>query len=264
MGRLPIYGSTPERVEQLRTHSDGKIQVLDNGRLLEDPALPGIDLTGFTDNWRLGLSLLHTLFSREHNYLCDELKHRHPDWNDQQLFDHARLIIAALTAKIHTVEWTPEILPHPAVRMAMRTNWWGLLGRRFKRSFGRLGSGEVLSGIIGSPTDHGAAPYAITEEFVSVYRLHPRIPDQWLFHSNETGQLINERTFEEVVGKRTRALMADYLMEDLWYSLGITHPGAITLHNYPHFLQNLQRDSGHSFDLGMVDILRDRERGVPR
>ena len=32
-------------------------------------------------------------------------------------------------AKIHTVEWTPAILPHPLTRLALRTNWYGLLRR---------------------------------------------------------------------------------------------------------------------------------------
>jgi hypothetical protein len=36
------------------------------------------------------------------------------------------------------------------------------------------------------------------------------------------------------------------------------------LHNYPRFLQQLRRDNGELFDLAMIDILRDRERGVPR
>jgi len=38
----------------------------------------------------------------------------------------------------------------------------------------------------------------------------------------------------------------------------------VRLHNYPKFLQNLVQDNGELFDLGAVDILRDRERGVPR
>ncbi len=36
------------------------------------------------------------------------------------------------------------------------------------------------------------------------------------------------------------------------------------LHNYPKFLQDLVQDNGERFDLGTIDILRDRERGVPR
>ena len=53
-------------------------------------------------------------------------------------------------------------------------------------------------------------------------------------------------------------------MPDLFYSFGTCHPGAITLHNYPRHLQNLTRDDGEHLDLAAVDILRDRERGVPR
>jgi hypothetical protein len=53
-------------------------------------------------------------------------------------------------------------------------------------------------------------------------------------------------------------------MPDLLYSFGISHPGAVTLHNYPRHLQNLRRDNGEHLDLAAVDIFRDRERGVPR
>jgi hypothetical protein len=53
-------------------------------------------------------------------------------------------------------------------------------------------------------------------------------------------------------------------MPDLFYSFGTCHPGAITLHNFPRHLQNLTRDDGERLDLAAVDILRDRERGVPR
>jgi hypothetical protein len=52
---------------------------------------------------------------------------------------------------------------------------------------------------------------------------------------------------------------------DLFYSLGVAHPGALRLHNFPKHLQNLHKDTtGERFDLAAVDILRDRERGVPR
>lgn len=263
-----LYGSTPEKVHQLRSHVDGKLTMGENGLLpvqeTGDELHKQIDLTGFNDNWWVGLSLLHTLFAKEHNYLCDELKKQHPDWNDDQLFDKARLINAALTAKIHTVEWTPGILSHPALQIGMPANWWGLLGQHYKNLFGRVGDSEALSGIVGSPKEHGKAPYYLTEEFTSVYRLHPLIPDEWKFYSLKNGQFITEKNFQEVAGKQTRTLMNEIDIHDLFYSMGIAHPGAITLHNYPHFLQNLVRDNGEVFDLAMVDVLRDRERGVPR
>jgi hypothetical protein len=52
-------------------------------------------------------------------------------------------------------------------------------------------------------------------------------------------------------------------MPSVLYTFGISHPGAITLHNYPRTLQEFDRE-GELFDLAATDILRDRERGVPR
>ena len=87
----------------------------------------GISISGFTDNWWIGLAMFHTLFTWEHNHVCDLLAAQHPNWTDQQLFNKARLITTALVAKIHTVEWTPAILPHPIIETGMNTNWYGLL-----------------------------------------------------------------------------------------------------------------------------------------
>jgi hypothetical protein len=36
------------------------------------------------------------------------------------------------------------------------------------------------------------------------------------------------------------------------------------LHNYPNHLRNLKRFDGTTVDLATIDVLRDRERGVPR
>jgi hypothetical protein len=53
-------------------------------------------------------------------------------------------------------------------------------------------------------------------------------------------------------------------MQDLLYSFGVAHPGAITLHNFPRFLQEYERPDGVLMDLAATDILRSRELGVPR
>jgi predicted TIM-barrel fold metal-dependent hydrolase len=53
-------------------------------------------------------------------------------------------------------------------------------------------------------------------------------------------------------------------MDDLLYSFGRSHPGALTLHNFPTHLQQLQRADGELVDLAAIDVLRVRERGVPR
>ena len=43
------------------------------------------------------------------------LTRAYPSWDDNRLFNVARLINAAVMAKIHTVEWTPAILPNPTL-----------------------------------------------------------------------------------------------------------------------------------------------------
>jgi Animal haem peroxidase len=260
-----LYGSTEERNRELRSGEDGKL-ALEYGRLPEETNknLYGVDLTGFSDNYWLGLSIMHTLFAREHNAICDMLKAHHPTWDDEQLFVKARLINAALIAKIHTIEWTPGILDHPALHRAMNANWYGVLPRWVKRRFGHLGSGELLSGIVGSPLDHHTAPYSITSEFVSVYRMHPLIPDDYQVRSHETDEIIGETDFTPIQGHGTREAVDQYGMSDWIYSFGLMHPGAITLHNHPNGLRNLVRVNGDHVDIGTIDILRDRERGVPR
>jgi heme peroxidase len=258
-----IYGSDEVTAQRIRTHNDGKLGVKE-GKLPIDPET-GLSITGFTNNWWLGLALLHTLFTLEHNAICDRLKREYPNWEDEQLYQTARLINAALIAKIHTLEWTPGILAHPTLRVGMATNWWGLVTERVTRLLGRLSDSEIISGIPGSPTDHHGALFALTEEFTSVYRLHALIPDDYTFYSVATGAQIRRVSFLEVALKNANTVLGtDVTTGDAFYSLGVEHPGAITLHNFPKALRDFVTPDGVRIDLAAVDVTRDRERGVPR
>jgi hypothetical protein len=83
-------------------------------------------------------------------------------------------------AKIHTVEWTPAILAHPTLQIAMNANWWGLAGEKLTKMVGRISKSDVISGIPGSGADHNGVPYSLTEEFTSVYRMHSLLPGKKL------------------------------------------------------------------------------------
>jgi hypothetical protein len=258
-----IYGSGKDRQAEVRTFVDGKIKVDDNGRLPKSD-IPGVDLTGMRENWWVGVGLLHTLFAREHNAVCDAMKKAYPSLDDQRLFELGVLVVSALIAKIHTVEWTTCVLRHPALQIGMNANWYGALGETFKERIGRVGDSEMLSGIIGSPADHHTAPFSLTEEFVAVYRMHPLIPDDWNFFSLESGEHLEHQYFTDLQGRFTRDFMDRMQMGDMWYSMGIASAGAVCLHNYPNALRNLVRIDGQHTDLATLDIVRDRERGVPR
>jgi hypothetical protein len=258
-----IYGSTPERASFLRAHEDGKLRVAEDGLLPKDLD-EGVDLSDVAGNFWIGLGVLHTLFTLEHNAICDRFKAEYPTWSDDKLYDHARLVNAALMAKIHTVEWTPAIIAHPTTIYGMHSNWWGIVGENVTRRVGRLGKNDVLSGIPGSPTDHHGVPYSLTEEFVAVYRMHPLLPDEFAFRAVADDALLQERTFPEVGALQTRTRLEELGVANALYSLGVANPGAITLHNYPRFLQHFERPDGTTIDLAATDVLRIRERGVPR
>ncbi|MEV0360784.1 peroxidase family protein [Nocardia sp. NPDC050697] len=258
-----IYGSTAEFADSIRSKDRGMIAVDEHG-------LPPVDIEQLAlrddtaANFWVGLALLHSLFTREHNAICLRLSRRYPDLTDQQLYDTARLVNAALIAKIHTVDWTPALIAHPTTVAAMRANWFGVLGEEFRNRFGRIGDSEILSGIPGAPIDDSGVPYSLTEEFVAVYRMHPLIPDTLTLRALADDRAGRELDFPELGVAHVRERLTETPMADLLYSFGRANPGALTLHNYPRHLQDLRRPGYPPLDLATVDILRVRERGVPR
>ena len=197
-----VYGCTTAEQAALRIGRDGKLLVGPSGRLGFD-AVTGREITGFTENSWVGLSLLHGLFALEHNAICDMLRRHNAQWDDERLFQQARLINAALMAKIHTVEWSTAILPNPITQAGLRTNWHGALGD-LQKVFTGLNDNELLGGIPGSPTDHHGAPYSLTEEFVCVYRMHELMPDDYTIRSHSTGEALGQFTLPDMSGRRGR------------------------------------------------------------
>lgn len=257
------YGGTAESAASMRSGKGGRL-------VLDDLGLPPLAteqllaLSEAAANAWVGLALLHSLFLREHNAICDRLARRYPEMDDQQLYDTARLINSALIAKIHTVDWTPAVIAHPTTVAAMRANWFGVLGERVARRFGRFCRNEVLCGIPGSVRDDSGVPYSLTEEFVSVYRMHPLIPDGLAVRNPADDTVLAEYPFPDLGVAHIRERLAEMPMDTLFYSFGRANPGALTLHNYPVHLQHLDRPGRPLLDLATVDILRVRERGVPR
>ena len=257
-----LYGSDQRTQDAVRAGVGGRLRI-EADRLLPIDPETGVPVTGVSGNWWLGLDLMHTLFTLEHNAIANALRNENPSWTDDELFDRSRLVTAALTAKIHTVEWTPAILANPTLEVAMRANWWGLEGQRLHEAAGRLARSEWLSGIPGSATDHFGVPYAITEEFVAVYRMHPLLRDEYPFWS-VGGRELETRELPELTFGGARPVLQRVGMENALYSFGLLNPGAVTLHNYPRAMQRLREPDESYNDLAAIDVLRSRERGVPR
>ncbi|MFT3926563.1 MAG: peroxidase family protein [Myxococcales bacterium] len=262
-----IYGSDQATADRLRSYSKGKL------KLGEDGLLPvgqwGFEDTGFNRNWWLGLSLLHTVFVKEHNAICEMLARAYPDWDDNRLYHVARLINAAVIAKIHTVEWTPAILPNGTLQQAMNANWYGLLETNaYKREDRKVFRtikvrNPEIGGIVGNDTEKHGSPYGLSDEFTEIYRLHELLPDELLLRRigrpGEEKLRLAEVRFDGACKVTKRERIADLL-----YSFGNINPGQLVLRNYPNTLRELALPGNPMYDLAAVDILRARERGVPR
>ena len=57
-----------------------------------------------------GLTVIHTLWMREHNRIAKLLKQQHISWNDETLFQEARRLVIAEYQHIIFNEWLPQIL----------------------------------------------------------------------------------------------------------------------------------------------------------
>jgi hypothetical protein len=300
-----IYGSNQADQNAVRSFSKGKMAtVLVNSRELlpkgqlnvrDNRQNQGYEVTGFHDNWWIGLSMLHHLFVKEHNAIADMLYKKYVSvdkatgkfiWRknssklltekelDEQIFGTARLINAAVLAKIHTVEWTPAILANHVLRKAMYTNWYGLAHPKtwshilarlpiFDRADFGINAGFTLSGIVGGKRNDFGVPYSITEEFTSVYRLHSLLPEELQIKRYADKKPVAV-PMAAVRNEKAYDFMASYDLKDLFYSFGTQHPGQLVANNFPKFMQELTIPGHGTMDLGMIDVMRDRERGVPR
>lgn len=303
-----------------------------------DPILPqwrGQEATAFPDNWSIGMSFYANVFAREHNLFVDAFREqakrmpnadsglrdpnnptaviRHKDVSDDDLFEIGRLVVAAEIAKIHTIEWTPQLLYDEPLFKAMNANWSGLfadnehlkaLTSRIARNFGKskdprdhsqwfsiFASGAGIFGLgnhrytgalwwkrdawsianasdVSGGVNHFGSPFNFPEEFVTVYRLHPLVPDlidyrEW----SDPNAIRNKIPVASTVRGNATPAMENRGLANWALSMGRQRLGALTLGNHPRFLQNLpmpRLGKGKTIDVLALDLIRDREHGVPR
>ncbi|KAG8362933.1 hypothetical protein BUALT_BualtUnG0021900 [Buddleja alternifolia] len=223
-----------ELLQKVRTFKDGKLKISGDGLLLVNE--DGIAISGDVRNSWAGLLALQSLFVKEHNAICDALK-EYPSLEDEE---------SAVIAKIQTIDWTVQLLKTDTLLAGLCSNWYGLLGKKFKDTFGHVGI-TLLSGIVGAkkPNDHGV-PYSLTEEFVSVYRMHPLLPDSLLLRNihgapgpNKSPPLAKEIDMAELVGKKGVENLSKIGFTRQMLSMGHQPCGALELWNYPMWLRDL-------------------------
>jgi len=335
---LTPVGQRPGAGEKL-----GYLPVLQPGDPM-NPQWVGQEATAFPDNWSIGTSFYHNLFAREHNLFVDAFRKqaavtpdadsglrnplrpdqviRYRDVTADELFEAARLVVAAEIAKIHTTEWTPQLLYDEPLYLGMNSNWHGLfrgkelvsaaLEKITVNNFGKsedakkatqwysvFASGPGIFGLgnrvykddaifalydpkktdiwdlknpdhVNGGINHFGSPFNFPEEFITVYRLHALVPDLIEYREwNTDPNVIRNKipVVETFRGKATPA-MEERGLANWALSMGRQRLGLLTLQNIPQFLQNLTlprlQSATNKMDIAALDIIRDRERGVPR
>lgn len=320
----------------------GYLPVLDTSAPMNS-AWQGQEAAAFPDNWTVGLSFLHNVFAREHNLFVEEFRKRasqtpdkdsglrnpskpdteipYKDVTPEEIFQAARLVVAAEIAKIHTIEWTTQLLYNEALHKGMNSNWSGLFAEHplvakaleqvVVNNFGEsenakkqttwysvfavgpgifgLGSERyrgktIFSGLfpikkdiwdlsnpdhVNGGINHFGSPFNFPEEFISVYRLHPLVPDLLEYREVSSPNVIKQKVpvVDTFRAKATEAMRSRGLAN--WAtSLGRQRLGLLTLQNHPQFLQNLTiphlNTNTNKVDVAALDLIRDRERGIPR
>jgi len=115
-----IYGSDPIRARALRAlDGTGKLRTSDGDMLpyneFELPNAPDSDPSYFLAgdiraNEQVGLTALHTLFMREHNFWCDVLNTNLPFLNGDAIYQLARAFVGAEIQSITYNEFLPILL----------------------------------------------------------------------------------------------------------------------------------------------------------
>ena len=118
--------------------------------------------------------------------------------------------------------------------------------------------------------NHFGSPFNFPEEFITVYRLHALVPDLMEYRDlrKDVNQIQNKiPVIETFRGKATDAMHSRGLGN--WaLSMGRQRLGLLALQNHPRFLQNVKmgrlESATQQIDVAALDLIRDRERGVPR
>ncbi len=309
-----------------------------------NPAWAGQAATAFSDNWTIGMSFYHNVFAREHNVFVDAFRKKasedpngdsglrnpanpnaviaYKDVTDDELFEVTRLVVSAMIAKIHTIEWTTQLLYNEPLYLGMNANWGGLfkedsrLGKLMAkittRSFGKsddakkatqcysvFASGPGIFGLgshiyqrgsffdlfnrrkkdvwdlskpdhVNGGINHFGSPFNFPEEFTTVYRLHPLVPDLMDFREwQDDPNVIRNRipVVKTFRGKATAA-MRERGLANWALSMGRQRLGFLKLQNHAQFFQNLSmprlKSETKKIDIAALDLIRDRERGLPR
>ncbi|XP_052223154.1 prostaglandin G/H synthase 2-like isoform X2 [Dreissena polymorpha] len=218
-----VYGKDKHVENLLRSFTDGKLKMQTmNGEtwpmLVKDVDIqmtypPNVPeeirfALGHKDFGLLpGLFMYATIWMREHNRVCDVLKVEHPEWDDERLFQTAKLVILGETIKIVVEDYVQHL-----------SNY------NFKLTF----KPELLFGEAHQYSNR------ITAEFNHMYHWHPLMPEE--FNISGTTYGVKDFLFRpDIVIKHGMRNFVD----------GMVHQraGAFTHHNHNQYTLHVAKET---------------------
>jgi len=269
-----LYGNNDDDLKRARTMSGGQLKTNQDGIphiLPEDKS--GLYTTGDKQNSWVGVTILQELFLKEHNYVAEQMSKKNPSMTDEDIFNATRLVIAALVAKIHTTDWTVELLKTKLLQAGMWTNWYGLVKAvvgTYIRPLRDYMPTSLLA-LIGKKSDNKGVPYCLTEEFAAVYRLHSLSPPGLVVGEGDGTEflpLLDLFTEKGAEAFRKTATRPTEIAKSVF-----SYPcGGLYSSNYPVAYRHMTPtdEAGKSLpesrkiDLAALDLFRDRERGIKK
>jgi hypothetical protein len=222
------------------------------------PGAPALfNLAEVRANQHVGLQTITSVFMLEHNNLATQLAALYPgQYSDAELFGFARNILAAELWKIQTVEMSVQLVDDPAQQAIIAS----VFSAAYTRAYNPL------------------ATHITPEDFISAYRWHAMVPDTLQLRNPANlapvgAPLVYTSTFHD-----TSVLRANGLGRVV-AGLGVQPAGWVTLNNvggvsslnHPNLIYTRHNpfDEGECevvplYDLAAVDIIRERERGLPK
>ncbi|MBG0792346.1 hypothetical protein IYY11_02595 [Methylocystis sp. H62] len=284
-----IYGSSISTIDKVRTHPatgklcpDGKLYLEGmnpegrGGKWLPTEINAQGErqiVTGFNRNLTLPLLAEHTLYARHHNWVCDVLKSRHPDWHTNQIFQIARRVVTMTYVKIHTGAWTDTLFAHPAVVEGLHSNLYGRGERKRPFYLQRIfdpegGDHPIVDGLAGNRkiADSIEVPEQKGKYFPIAYRFaHAIVNDYFDEESFKIGGSItgsgNRIFLSDVRDLDGHEFLKKCGLGSVYHSLMNTTMGAPTINNYADIFKRMPSEEG-VLDLFQTEIAKDRQRGV--
>eukprot|EP01084_Bolivina_argentea_P230080 388153_1 len=279
-----LYGVTDELQSKLMNHTDTRYFALEYIDEYNEYQLPfdystNEYIVGETGNFWPGLNVFHLLFALEHNYIIDALDSLYPNLPHKDQYHIARLIISAIIAKIHIHEFlivlgNVDFMTHYVYENKFLNEYFNNIylekaGHNYPFRFDLFI--KLTDLILDKGKEH--IPYSKTEMFDALYTLHNIFTENICFaHYEDALDEYNDEYPVECIPlnstffhENVRELNDEYSMKDILYSFGtLNHATKSQLNSYPPSFTEFKLPNGAVIDLSTLDLIRFRERGLPK